>query len=324
MLGRRGEVLDMAVYHVAVFVRLLFCGRRTLVVSMTTPPLIGFTVALVSFVRRLSSIHYVQDLYPELLTDSDVVRRHYITKELGIFNRITFRTSKLVLVIGEAMRRKLWLNYAVDDRKTRVIENWSTPVTYSEPRATKPVRFTYSGNLGFAHDVSLLPDFASACVGLNPTFAFVGSGRKYRTVRPALSAIAGVSLEMSDYVARSEHSKVLADATFLVLAQSPATVGDILPSKLYSYLAAGRPMVYFGTSNSEVGQTLLKHSVGVVVEIEEDIEPAVRWLTVLVNDHPSYISVCQRVRGLSVTNGGVHRAARQYSDALRFASSLQV
>ena len=318
-LGTVGRLADSLVFHVCVFVYLLFVRRDSCVVSMTTPPLIGLTVALASHFRPARFIHYIEDLFPEILLDTGIVRRPYIAKKLSLFNRITLRAADGIVVVGEKMRRKLYLNYGVNPEVVDVVENWAAPIEHSEPDLSGPPVFMYSGNLGYAHGFRYLKQFVDAFRGSRSGFVFVGAGRRYAAVKRELRSGEGVEVRFMPYVSRSEHSHVLATASFFLLAQSPRTVGDLLPSKYYSYLAAGRPIVYFGTRQSEIGQTIDTRNLGVIIETEDDLAASLSEVRGLIADSEKYKRVCERVRTVHREHGGVRVAAERFASVLSSA-----
>jgi len=227
---------------------------------------------------------------------------------------MTFHGAKAVIVIGRYMQEKLFFNYGF--RRSIVIPNWASPISYVPPQIPPKFQFTYSGNLGFAHDFRLLPRFASYMADRTPHFQFVGRGRRLQDVVESMKRLPCVKSDFLDLVSINEHSKTLSESSFLLVSQSPRTIGDIVPSKIYSYLAAGRPVVFFGSRRSEIGELLSNYDIGVTVELEQDIPGAIEWIDERVTDERLYLWTCERARTAYEQTGGVSRAANQVLSVL--------
>jgi glycosyltransferase involved in cell wall biosynthesis len=163
-LGRRNfltRILDYSSYYVCIFFYFLFSFRWDAVVCLTSPPFIGFVVALATFFKKIPLVYYIQDLYPELLFDLNYVNAPWLIRKLRFFNRIAFRKSARIIVIGDSMAKKIIRNYGVSERKLEVINNWAIDID-REPGKNGGFTILYSGNMGLAHDFTLLANFLRA------------------------------------------------------------------------------------------------------------------------------------------------------------------
>ena len=100
------------------------------------------------------------------------------------------------------------------------------------------------------------------------------------------------------YVDRKTHIQILTSADMFIIAQKQETIGDILPSKFYSYVAAGRPMLLFGTAKSEIGEFIAEEHAGYTIEVKEDIPDAVRYISNLIHHRKEWVSLSSRIRTL--------------------------
>lgn len=312
-----GQIVHMATFHVGVFFHLLFSRRYDTVVCMTTPPFIGFTASLALRLRPSKRlVYYVQDLYPEILFDTGIIRKSYLVRKTALFNRVTLHRADAVVVLGDYMTRKLRYNYELSEGRATVIENWTNLVEYHEPPARGPFVILYSGNLGFAHDFRLLPLLIHRLLEVNVSYRFVGGGRKFGDIRRVFTSNHERRVVFDSYVDRAEHDSVLADASMFLVAQSAATVGDLLPSKIYSYLAAGRPILFLGPSRSEIGEVILREQIGVVMELEEDVAPGAARIKAYLDDRTEYLETCLRARHYYESHLGLGRSAERLRGVL--------
>jgi glycosyltransferase involved in cell wall biosynthesis len=76
------------------------------------------------------------------------------------------------------------------------------------------------------------------------------------------------------YQPREALGEVLSAADLHLVTQAAGTEGQVVPSKLYGILAAGRPCLYIGPAGTEVAMTVGEHGVGSCV-LPGDVEGAV-------------------------------------------------
>lgn len=190
-------------------------------------------------------VFWVQDLYGEaiyrILSDrlgqpGRAVGRYYRWLEHRML-----RASDAAVVISEDFLPILGRNNAMAPT-TEVIENWAPldEVAYLGPAPSRggPVRLTYSGTLGYKHN----PEVLSALAQLEGAeVAVYSEGRVAEELKR--EAAPGARLQVSPWVPFDALPKTLADADIL-LAMIEADAGVFsVPSKVLTYLCAGRPVL---------------------------------------------------------------------------------
>lgn len=312
------RLVSSIAYYISVSMYLVFnAGKYDLVISCTTPPLIGFVSALATWHRNTEFIYYIQDLYPELLFDMGYIKRVWILKKLGFLNKFVISRARQVITIGERMNKKLVNNYGVAVDKLTIVPNWAPGVDYFEPVLNDSFVILYSGNFGLAHDFGLLPGLVRQFSMLdNICYHLIGGGKQFEQVQNIISSQGEDRILAEDYVSLEQHSARISVGNLLVIAQKESTVGDILPSKFYSYLAAGRPILYLGPKISEISQYIEEHQIGCTVEISRDIVRADAYLKNLINDKEAYMILCRKVRSLYETDFGLEYSKNRFTTVL--------
>ncbi len=317
-LARR--VLENLRFYLSTLFHVLFSADYDLIVAMTSPPFIGYAAALGNLPhKKRPLIHYVEDVFPELLFDIGMIRAPWYVRRLAHFSRFAYRHSEGIITIGSYMRRKLAWNYGIPESEIRVVENWVSDVEYAEPKDfTSGLNLLYSGNAGMAHDFSLLDElvlfFAS---NERIRLTFVGGGHQYAELRDQYKTVLGDRADFFGYVDKERHGEVLSSGHVMIISQREDTVGDILPSKLYSYLAAGRPLLFLGPANSEIGELIKAEGVGAVLESRDQLEPAIEWLDSLLSNYSAYKGLCRRIRKLFEDRYTLTRAVMQFDQVVR-------
>jgi len=287
-------------------------------ISMTSPPLIGYIVASALKHIRKPFIYYVEDLFPELFFDMGYIKRYWLISKLRFFNKKIVESADRIITLGSYMTRKFQINYDVAVDKLLEIPNWSGNISYIPPVHSNTFTILYSGNLGLAHDFSQLPLLINKLkyTDLDIEFKFVGGGRQFERVMEIFDS-SGLKSSFSGYTDREEHNNILASADMLLISQKNETIGDILPSKFYSYVAAGRPMLLLGSEMSEIGSFIKNNKAGCILEIEEDVVHAIDFIDDLIRNRSKHTILCNKISKIYKEKMGIDKSVELFTSLLR-------
>jgi VanZ family protein len=132
----------------------------------------------------------------------------------------------------------------------------------------------YSGNIGIGQDVATVLRAAARLNGETPLKVLIaGSGKGLATARRMLAELPLPDAEIRPPVPLGQLAELLASGDIHLICQKPGTEGLLVPSKIYSTLAAGRPVLFIGPDDCEVGRIIREGGCGFVVE-PGDVEGA--------------------------------------------------
>jgi colanic acid biosynthesis glycosyl transferase WcaI len=275
-----GRAFDYASFYAACALKLWTLVRGgDILIAKTDPPLLSILAAPLAKAKRAALINWQQDVFPEV---ASLLGSTPLPKALnGILRRMrdaSLRSAKMNVLIGGRMREYLAAR-GVPESKLCVIENWADadairpkPAAASALRARLDLadRFVvcYSGNLGRAHEFDTLLAAAKA-LAEDPAFVFliIGSGAKMEALKRAVAAAALANFRFLPYQPRETLEDSLAAADVHLASLLPALEGLILPSKLYGILAAGRPLIFIGDADGDIGQLIHRAQCGIAVGV---------------------------------------------------------
>jgi len=140
----------------------------------------------------------------------------------------------------------------------------------------------YSGNLGIGQDLHTVLRAAARLNGdLDLQILIVGNGKRLPSVRQLVADLQLRNVEFREPVPLYKLAELLKTGDIHLICQKPGTEGLLVPSKIYSTLAAGRPSLFVGPTECEVGQIVRDSRSGFIVE-PGDVEGALNALTSLV------------------------------------------
>lgn len=219
-------------------------------------------------------VHWVQDVYCHAI--EFFLRRKFkgLAGPLSLpfkgLEKLVVSQSTSTVVIAPAFKALL-MEWGVAESKIRVLENWAVldeiPLV---PRQNawaaehglgdKPV-FLYSGTLGLKHRPDLLYDIAKALKKeCKVVVISEGIGRDFLEKMPRLD-----NLLLLDFQPYQRLPEVLASADVLV-ATLEADAGQFaVPSKILTYLCAGRPLLLAAPSANLAASVVERSQSGIVV-----------------------------------------------------------
>ncbi len=247
-------------------------GRVDAVLAMSPPFTMGLTGWAVHLVRRGPVVYNVQDVFPDAAIATGAVTNSTVIALSRWVERVSYRRSAVVTVLSEEMRINVLAKMAA--RRTAdvvVIPNFvDTEAIRPLDRRTalrgelgigdEPV-VMYAGNVGFSQSLEMVVDAAPLVP--EATFVINGDGAARIALERRAAGIANV--RFGDYQPAERLAEVLATGD-IHLVPLRAGLGSIsVPSKTYSVLAAGRPVLAAIDPGTEVPRILRTAGAGIAV-----------------------------------------------------------
>jgi glycosyltransferase involved in cell wall biosynthesis len=186
-----------------------------------------------------------------------------------------------------------------------VIPNWaleertepSATSESSDAVATHPLRASwglgdafivgYSGNMGRAHRLNELIDAASALRSKPDLhFVLIGDGAQRAALQARVQSLELKNVMFQPYQPRERLRESLSLPDVHVVSLDERLEGLIVPSKFVGVLAMGRPVLWIGAAEGEVGSLVCASGCGVTVP-SGDAAALTHVLRELSDDHAS-------------------------------------
>lgn len=265
--------------------------RRVDVVFAMSPPLtLGPTGWLVGLLRRAPLVFNIQDVFPDAAVRTGAITNRRIIAAAEALERFAYHRADAVTVLSEDLRRNVADKMTASKRdRVHVITNFvDTEVIRPGERITsyraelgigdEPV-VLYAGNVGFSQSLDLVVEAARRC----PDLTFVVNGDGAARSQLEASGADVENLRFAGYQPVERLPEVLASGDVHVVPLRTG-LGDVsVPSKTYSSLAAGRPVVASIDADTEIPRLLAASGAGVAVP-PDDIDAFVAAIRGLVDD----------------------------------------
>jgi glycosyltransferase involved in cell wall biosynthesis len=309
------------------------CGKAdTVVVSSPTFFSIG-SAWLLARLKRARLVVEVRDLWPAIFVELGVLTNRRLIGLLERLELAAYAAADQVVVVSDGFRANL-IDRGVPAAKVHTIRNGvdldrfgpaESAGPHSSTRAEARARLgarpgdclvLYAGTHGISHALPRVADAAALLAGHSVHVTFVGDGSDKPRLRRRVTELGLSNVTLAPAVPPGQVPELLAAADIcLVPLRDVPLFATFIPSKMFEYLAAAKPVI--GSVTGETAQIL--REAGAVVVSPEDSEALADAIRGLAAD-PARREAIGR-RGRSYVERFFDRAelAREYRKILEAA-----
>ena len=243
------------------------------VLAMSPPLTLGLTGWFTKIIRRAPLVFNIQDVFPDAAIQTGAISNKKIIAAAKWLERMSYQRSDAVVLLSQDLRANI--SNKIDKKfhqRLHVIPNFvDTHAITPQDRMTAyrselgigdQMVVMYAGNVGFSQSLNLVVDAAAKF----PNIAFVinGDGAARKKLEQDCARLTNVYF--GDYQPIERLSEVLATGDVHVVPLRAGLASVSVPSKSYSILAAGRPMLAAIDLGTEIPNMLQQSGAGVAVE----------------------------------------------------------
>ena len=292
------------------------------VLAMSPPLTLGLTGWLVSRLRRAPMVFNIQDVFPDAAVETGAITNPRLIAAASWLERVSYRRADAVTVLSDDLRDNVVAKLGgpgagnvvvipnfVDTEAIRPGERL-TPYRAELGLGTGPV-VLYAGNVGFSQSLDLV--LAAAGELPDVTFLINGDG----AARSSLEADAEdlPNVHFAGYIDPDRLSELLATGDVHVVPLKAGLGRVSVPSKTYSIMAAGRPVVAAIDPDTAVPRILADSGAGVAV-VPDDPAAFVAGLRRVLEDPDDARTMGSRGRAWVVREASPAAVGRAYDELL--------
>ena len=263
------------------FFKGLFARDIDVIFLVSTPPIIGIVGALLHKIKKIPFIYVVQDIFPDSLVNSGLSRKGALAWRIGrVLEKFTYGNATRIIVISQDFKNNL-LEKEVPEEKIEIIYNWidTTSIIHIERDKNflitdwnlDPLIFyvVYAGNFGNAQDVNTIVESAQLLKNDNDIqFLLVGGGSQEEALKKFVEYNKLQNVKFFPMQSAEILSYVYSIGDVGVVCCKQGMGKNAFPSKTWSYLAAGTPIIASYDLDSELSQMTNSNGIGVAINPE--------------------------------------------------------
>ena len=267
------------------------------VIAVSPPLTFGAAGWLLALRHRCPLVFNVQDVFPDVAVEVGAIGSPRAIAFFRWLERATYRRADAVTVLSDDLAANVSRKVDVADGTgrrpvVRVVPNFVD--TDSIRPADRMTRYRvehglgdrtvvmYAGNLGHSQSLDLVVAAADRHRDRHD-LVYVVNGGGVRADDLRAAAAQRENLVVVDYQPADRVPEVLASADLHLVPLRTGLGESSVPSKTYSILAAGRPLVASIDEESEVARVVVEAGAGLAVP-PDDVEALVEAVEVLVAD----------------------------------------
>lgn len=245
--------------HIKLFRQTLTGPKPDVIICLSDPPALVFTMACAARLRDARLVYWPMDVYPEIAAALGAVSERSLEYRV-IRAAVNWALSccAAVVCLDEDMSEKL----VGDGAKSPVIAPWPPSELAIPDAAPEPpsdlIRWTYSGNLGRAHEYEVLLRAQRLLEDEARPFqlVFQGSGAARSSAEKLAADLGLKKFRWMDYAADADLVASLLRSHACIATQRPEMLGLLWPSKLALLNMLPRPIIWVGPANGAIARRL--------------------------------------------------------------------
>ncbi|WP_408098766.1 glycosyltransferase family 4 protein [Peredibacter sp. HCB2-198] len=239
-----------------------------------SPITVAIPALFLKFLKRAPVFLWVQDLWPESLEATGVVRNKFILDKVGFGVKLLYKLTDKILLPSKAFIKNV-KDLGAKDSQIVYFAQWSESLFSNSPEESSAIdplipkdgfKITFAGNIGTSQDFETIVKTAEILRNhKNIIFLILGNGLmrgwaesevKRLGIEDTFIFLGSKPLEMMPYY----YSK--SDVMLLSLKDTPLFAVTV-PAKFQSYLASGKPIL--ASVSGEVARIVNEYNVGISV-----------------------------------------------------------
>jgi len=293
------------------------------VFAMSPPLTLGLTGWLIAKVRRGRFVFNIQDVFPDAAIQTGAITNAQVIRIASALERLSYRRADVVTVLSEDLAENVLAKLATGSPTSTdvvVIPNFVdteklAPTDGDRYRAEFDLGIgplvMYAGNLGYSQSLDLMIGLAEQRPDI--TVVVNGDGAMRETIVAATARVP--NLRYIGYQPAERLAEVLSAADIHVVPLRTGLGAVSVPSKTYSVLAVGRPVIAAIDADSAIVRLLDESEAGVSVPPDE-LSALLMAVDELLGDPTRRLNMGARGREWVMKHASPTAAALAYENVL--------
>ncbi len=279
-----GRLLNYFSFTFAVLLRFLSLKNYKSIIVYSNPPVLPLIAAWANKFFRTKMIFVSYDVYPEMAhVTNSISKDGFISRMMQFINKRIYKYVNKVVALSNEMKEYL-LEHREELEKNNVvvIPNWyednqatdmfksylNEKFTCLDPKTNLIV--SYFGNMGICQDLdTMLGAIRTLKNNDGIKFVFAGHGNKMDQLEKVISEEHLHNAIVYDFLHGVDFQDALNISSCFLVSLSDGLTGLAVPSKTYSYMMAGKPVIAIMGANSDISKDLINNNAGYSMEVGE-------------------------------------------------------
>jgi colanic acid biosynthesis glycosyl transferase WcaI len=269
-------------FTLSVFLSGLFSGGFDVVCCVCPPPTVALAAYLLAKVRRKAYVIILTDLASDAAVAMGILKDGLAVRMARAVEGFGYRRADRVVCICDGFVKNLTERGIAPDR-LKLIPLWGDTekvypmVTATEFRKANQITeqqflIMHTGNMGKKQDLMNVVLAAELTRDLEDVvWLLVGQGEERVALEEAIKRLQLENVKLLPLQPDDALAEMYAAADLLLIHQKAAIVESVIPSKLLTYMASGRPVLAAVSNKSETARYVERAKCGRIIHSEDPI-----------------------------------------------------
>lgn len=279
-----GRLINYFSFTFAVFLRFLSLRNYKSIIVYSNPPVLPLIAAWASRLFKTKMIFVSYDIYPEMahITNS-ISENGLISRMMQFINKEVYKNVNKVVALSNEMKEYLLRHREqLEEQQVEVIPNWydAKPIEdvsnsylnnkFVDLKPNENLIVSYFGNMGICQDLDTILEAMRRLKNDDEIrFVFAGHGNKMDQLRSSVKAEHLDKAVVYDFLHGQDFQDALNISDVFLVSLFDGLTGLAVPSKTYSYMMAGKPVIAIMGVHSDISKDLLENKAGFAMEVGE-------------------------------------------------------
>lgn len=267
----RRTVCHLSFMFSAVLFSLPRLGRVDIIIASSPTFFAGFAALIISRLKRIPFVFEVRDLWPAAIAQLEVVKPGLLIRILESWELYLYGCAQKIVVVTQSYKTNLMAR-GVPEAKIEVIYNGVDLERFQVDSGNIKQKYglanrfviLYCGAIGISHSLETIIELAGGWHDERMLFLFVGEGAMKAKLQEMAESMNLKNVVFWPGQPREIMPEIygLADICLVSLKKVPLFT-QVIPSKIFEIMAAGRPMI--AALEGEAAQILQSSGSAVIV-----------------------------------------------------------
>ncbi len=279
--------------------------------------------AVLTVLRRRPAVFSIHDVYPDVGIALGIFRSRMVIAVVRALEGFCARRASAVRILSESFAPGV-SRLGVPESRMHLVYDWvDTSLIRPLPRDNGFAReqgivdrfvVLYAGNIGLSQGLEEILNVAR-CLDSEILFLFVGDGAGRGELERAAAVMGLTNVRFLPFQPRNRLPEVLASADIGLVVLRKGMGGGSLPSKLFSILASGRPVVASVDPGSDTAFLLQQSGAGLCVQAGDN-DSLAGVIAALKNDKEARVCMGEKGRRRALEHHSPEGAAKRFEELL--------
>jgi len=305
-----GRLINYFSFMIAVILRWRLLINNKCIIVYSNPPVLPLITAINKKLFKVKYIFVSYDIYPDIaLVTKQIKENSFIHRMMSRVNRQMDKTVDKVISLSNDMK-----DYILKTRKSisadriEVIPNWydnndmdahgSDDIINNELILLKEkysLIILYSGNMGIAQDMETILKTAKYMKrNKDVLFIFAGNGQKADKIKEEINESKLSNVRFYDYLLGQDYINILKISDVHIISLVDGITGMAVPSKTYSYMSIGRPLIAIIAENTDIAKDINNYKLGCTLNTN-DVDKFANYISYLEENKSEVVKIGNRV-----------------------------